>query len=1316
MQLDSSYLIETIKQSYLRNSRIECLMNPAKSFPIEQGYINLAIVNVKEQHKKERQLLNTPHNDVVLSSYEEIYGTKTPINIKDIFQLCEGEEKQTLVFGRAGIGKSTLCRYIAYQWAKGSNWSQYELLALIPLRNLTTNRYCPLPPGQDYSLIDLVKNEVFSYELTDKEEALFRKQFDPKKTLWILDGYDEIIQNVPAHLGRLFQKLLNTSHHIITSRPYLNTLSYKVQMEITGFTDENIEQYIEQFFFQLKDEIDDANLKCQTLMKFLKSKPSIWGVAHIPVNLELICSLCSNQDWSDKERLSITVLYSMITVWLCRRYLKADNSKILQLPNKEIHQQCQNELKFLENLAFIAMKKNTIVIRPCLVKEALEKANITIQNYPHILNIGILKSFTKQGVGTQVEMEKDHYFVHLSFQEYFAAQYLINSFKESSTEEIVKFIENQKYNQRYTLVFAFAAGMLSQRDETEGLNIYWDTILGQPLDLVGLRHMELIIVCLEETFEESNFIRRNQLLQSVAKCIEQNLLTRNKLVQQSLSKSLRGAQSVVCDEAMINMLIALLQRTEADIKVDVLYFICLLGISNAPPHLINVIHHFLTDNDDEVRVHACEAIWRVGEKAETVDVLNSLVNLLQDQNERVRGSACYALCQMSDRIAIPAVIRTVIHLLGNEDFNISSNAHFILDSMVKRITAPRIISELVSALQDENEYTRHNTCDFLQRVPDELARTEVIDELVEFLEDKREDVRWNSCLLLGKIDRKVATSKMINKLVAIALQDKNPCLRQSACGVLEGIGGEVIVTQAITTLLDALKDKNYVLRTNACFALGQIGRTVVVAEMSTALKCAAEDENENVRANACEAIVKIRETVGLTTTMRTLVTASNDESEYVRASACKGIGGLHESTATPEKLITLQKALRDESPAVRQNACILLWSMGEAAATPEIIDALLNVIEEDVGKTRTNACTAIGMIGMKAATTKVIKKLLMLLEDTNANVRAAACFALQEMRGEAATAVAIKKLVKALKDEDAHVRERACCALWQFSVREKVAISEKIDQLLNALGDDSASVRYFACSALQTISEQMVTSEIIGKLVDRMKDQRALIRENVCFLLGRMEQRAATPEVIDKLMNALEDKNSSVRCKACWAVHQVSKSRVTTEMMVKFVSALADEDCNVTTQAYFILKEMKENITSEIVSELIIPLNGNNLTTSREIAELIGDSVNSANIISELGPNKIRDLCLSKFASICLKNVSEEQLIPLFSDDKLREWISAVMRLTLVRETAVTARETKIIVHGRKEPIELSLSESIHQQLVFAFKDQREKASLFLNI
>ena len=480
-----SYLCELIKYKYQQNSRIERFTNPEKSFPIKDSYINLVIVHAKDQQEKENQMLDISHHTATLGTYEDIYAPKTSINVENIFEPCKTPEKQVLVFGRPGIGKSTFCRFVAYQWAVGAYFQQYEILVVIQLRNLTTDNYPQLQNGQKYSPIDIVRREVFKDDLSDEDEKLFKQQFDAKKILWILDGYDEFAQNVPSYLNDLLKKLLETPHHILASRPYLNTLSYNVKMEIIGFTDENIKEYIYQFFHQLTDESIDASNKCQSLLQFLHLSLSAFGVAHIPVNLELICSIWSNDHLSSTQNLTITSLYTHIIEWLCRRYLtlKTIDVPLNLLRDDEIYDKCQPELTFLQCLAFEAMKEDQINITASLLKKVLNQLNISLQKHPHILNFGVLKSSNKKGTGTSIELEKNHYFIHLSFQEYFAAQYVINQLNGSLRESAIEFIQHQKYNQRYALMFTFIAGLYPNSMEPSFLDI----VHGESRDLIGIQ-------------------------------------------------------------------------------------------------------------------------------------------------------------------------------------------------------------------------------------------------------------------------------------------------------------------------------------------------------------------------------------------------------------------------------------------------------------------------------------------------------------------------------------------------------------------------------------------------------------------------------------------------------------------------------------------------------------------------------------------------------------------------------------------------------------------------------------------------------------
>ncbi|CAF4108906.1 unnamed protein product, partial [Adineta steineri] len=738
-QSESNRPFQLIKQEYYQNGYIERLMNPTKSYPVEDSYINLAIVETKKQQQKERQLRDASTSDAIMGSFEEIYGTKTTINVKNIFETCKNQEKKVLVFGRAGIGKSTFCRYIAYQWAMGLYWTHYELLALIPLRRLTTNRYPPLPIGQSYSLLDLVKKEIISIDLPEYENNLLKKHFDAKKTLWILDGYDEIVQNVPSHLECLFEQLLKTPHHILTSRPYQNTLPYHVQMEITGFTNDNIERYVKQFFDQMKDELDNSLNKSQKLLRFLKTNRSIWGVAHIPVNLELICSLWSNEDFIETNELTITSLYTVMIEWLCRRYLSMPNKNIQNLSKDDINQRCEKELAFLQNLAFNGMKNSTIILRPNLLRKALNEEKVSLHDHPHILNMGVLKSFNKQGTNTQIETDKDHYFAHLSFQEYFTARYLIKALKEPlNHQEEIRFIQREKYNQRYALVFTFLSGLSSEADTNTSLNIFWKLILTPPIDLLGIRHMQLVISCIEETSDQSSIPQHTVLLEWIAKCIEDNWSTENKNIRQCLQQSLGRAPSVISNQRIINAFIRLVQHDDSYIRTDVLLFISRINGSNTAAALINLVIIALDDKNERVRTCACTALGFKGEKAATKEVIIKLVSALKDQSEQVRSAACRALESMGEKAATNEVITKLASALEDKSDNVRSSACGALAKMGKKSATNEVISKLINALENKSEKVRQNVWKTLGKMGEKAATNEVITKLVGALEDESE--------------------------------------------------------------------------------------------------------------------------------------------------------------------------------------------------------------------------------------------------------------------------------------------------------------------------------------------------------------------------------------------------------------------------------------------------------------------------------------------------------------------------------------------------------------------------------------------------
>ena len=80
--------------------------------------------------------------------------------------------------------------------------------------------------------------------------------------------------------------------------------------------------------------------------------------------------------------------------------------------------------------------------------------------------------------------------------------------------------------------------------------------------------MQLVISCIEETSDKSTLPRRTELLEWIAKCIKYSFSMENKIIREHLSQSLQRAQSVVCDQTIINIFINLLQCNDTDTKAD----------------------------------------------------------------------------------------------------------------------------------------------------------------------------------------------------------------------------------------------------------------------------------------------------------------------------------------------------------------------------------------------------------------------------------------------------------------------------------------------------------------------------------------------------------------------------------------------------------------------------------------------------------------------------------------------------------------------------------------------------------------------------
>jgi hypothetical protein len=567
-ETDLSYLIVVDEDSHTQRGSISQTVLQERCQPAERELIGSIFESETFDIDLIRPLLPTLLNSInnqqqylhhqeteVVRTYEELFNPLRPCELSEVIQ-CE----RVLITGIAGVGKTTLSQYVCYVWAQEdsanaqiSEREEYELkkwrnktgivirIALRDLMNGSTQitaetaaidflwEYMKLQYGgylfsEDTSLDQEQIQEVVKSRLKQEQTA--------GRLVLILDGYDEIAKKIfdlPSLEKELLKKLLITPRFILTSRPYyLEDLesklkcSYDKTYRVTGFSNENIGGYINNFFSHLIQPKKELGI---ALKNYLQRNRSLWGTSHVPINLELICSAWDHHPF-EQESLTMTNLYDKVVLFLCKRYLEKykPHYKVSTMLDEDVLQICKQEIDFLKHLAFMGIFNQELVTA---LRDSLHY--VTSQFKPQdpvewrskfveeILEAGFLKSIGK-GRG---EAEKHYYFPHRTFQEYFAACYFMDCLLDKSVLPLNKksrvreswraYVLENRYDVTLEVMWWFVAGQLSLHQENDPssscLKDFFNELLGTG-DTIGHYQFMLAVRCWDETRAATHLLNK----------------------------------------------------------------------------------------------------------------------------------------------------------------------------------------------------------------------------------------------------------------------------------------------------------------------------------------------------------------------------------------------------------------------------------------------------------------------------------------------------------------------------------------------------------------------------------------------------------------------------------------------------------------------------------------------------------------------------------------------------------------------------------------------------------------------------------------
>ena len=354
----------------------------------------------------------------ITGKIEDILQKKLPIKLAEVFKKTIDHKRMTILMeGCPGSGKTALTQHLCLEWVQGKLFKDYKLVILVRLREPAIHKAKEV-------------KEILPRVGMQEDAAKEIKSSHGRGVLFILDGWDELPEDVPGHdtvYDIISGETLPECDAVITSRPTLSASLHDTDLissriEILGFTPRELHQFF-------TEHLDHNVSKANTLLQKIKANPIVSGTCALPLNAVILAHIFKQH--GDLPTTEHGIFEALIRNCILRHVTERTEHKIRVLKSlANLPTEVKPQYHKLCKIAYNGVMDDYVIF------ELTEDFN----------TLGLLQGVEcYSSYGTQYFYN----FIHLSIQEFLAAQHIATFIPAEQIAEFDKLFGQARFSSTF---------------------------------------------------------------------------------------------------------------------------------------------------------------------------------------------------------------------------------------------------------------------------------------------------------------------------------------------------------------------------------------------------------------------------------------------------------------------------------------------------------------------------------------------------------------------------------------------------------------------------------------------------------------------------------------------------------------------------------------------------------------------------------------------------------------------------------------------------------------------------------------------------